>query len=56
LPDLAGTDDTGSLAVEVEPHKSIEGKVQLAYAVERAMDLPVQCEQQRNSMFGDGMR
>src|SRR5262249_18814038 len=47
-PDLAGADDTGSLPVEIETYKSIEGKVQLAYAVERPMDLPVQCEQQRN--------
>jgi hypothetical protein len=50
-PDLASTDDTDSLAVQVEAYKSIKGKVQLAHAIECAMGLAVQRQQQGNSMF-----
>lgn len=44
------------LAVEVEADNSAERKVQLAYAIECAMDLAVQREQQRYGMFGNGVR
>src|SRR5262245_1858323 len=55
-PDLARADQACSLAVEVEPHQAVERKVQLSHAVEGAMYLAVQREQQGNSVLSDRVR
>src|SRR5215472_6858902 len=55
-PNLASADNAGSLAVQVEAYKSIQREVQLAHTIECAMGLPVQRQQQGNSMFSHGMR
>src|SRR5215831_15885436 len=55
-PDLAGTDDAGSLAVQVEAYKSVQRKIQLTHAIECAMGLAVQRQQQGHSVFSDGVR
>src|SRR5262245_44817303 len=55
-PDLARADQSCSLAVEVEPHQTVERKVQFSHAVEGAMYLAVQREQQGNSVFSDRVR
>src|SRR6516225_1221925 len=55
-PDLARADQACSLAVEVEPDQAVERKVQLAHAVEGAMYLAVQREQQGNSVLSDRVR
>jgi hypothetical protein len=54
--DPAGADDAGGAAVEVEAEQAVEGEVALAHAVEGAVGLAVEGQDQRQRMLGDRVR
>ena len=55
-PDFAGTENTGSLAVQVEADKPAEREVEVMHAVTCARNLAIEREQQRYGVLCDGVR
>ncbi len=53
--DLAGADDAGGLAVQVEADQAVEREVQFADAVEGAVNLAIERQQQRDGVLGHGV-
>ena len=54
--DLSGADNPDLFTVQIEADQPMQGEVALASAVERAVSASVEGHDQRQGMFGDGMR
>ncbi|MNE10232.1 hypothetical protein D3C80_1029360 [compost metagenome] len=54
-PDLAGTDHPDGFAVQVEAGQPVQGEVTFAGAVVGPMQAPVECQDERHGVLGNGV-
>ena len=53
---VARANDTEGLARQIEAHQPIQRKVAMPHSLVSKMDLPIEAEQQRESVLGDRIR
>ena len=54
--DSSGAENAGGLAVKIESDEAIEREIEVVHAIARPGNFAIESEQQRDRMFGDGVR